>query len=88
MTKKDKLYARIRNSQKNVRFQDFQALLVYFGFQLIRTRGSHYLYQHPQLEEVMNIQQMKDGRAKSYQVRQFLKLIEQYGLELGSSDNE
>lgn len=88
MTKKAKLYARIRNSQKNVRFADFQSLLEYFGFALVRSRGSHQLYQHRDVDEVMNIQPMKDGRAKAYQVRQFLKLVEQYNLSLGDNDNE
>ena len=88
MTKKEKLYARIRNSQKNVRFADFQSLLEYFGFELVRSRGSHQLYQRPDVDDVMNIQPMKDGRAKAYQVRQFLKLVEQYNLALEDDSNE
>lgn len=82
MSKRERLYKRISNSQHNVRFQDFCMLLVYFGFRLVRTRGSHHLYQHRELEEVMNVQPMKDNQAKAYQVRQFLKLVETHHLSL------
>jgi predicted RNA binding protein YcfA (HicA-like mRNA interferase family) len=54
----------------------------YFGFILVRTRGSHHLYQHPKIEDVMNVQPQKDMTAKSYQVQQFLKLIDIHQLRL------
>jgi predicted RNA binding protein YcfA (HicA-like mRNA interferase family) len=82
MGKKAKLYARIKNNQKNVRFKDFCTLMTYFGFVLERVRGSHHLYQHEQVTEVMNVQATKDDLAKAYQVRQFLKLVDNYGLRL------
>jgi len=82
MSKKEKLYARINTNQKNVRFQDFCMLMEYFSFVLARVRGSHHLYQHPEVEEVMNVQPTKDNLAKAYQVRQFLKLVDIYNLQL------
>ena len=54
----------------------------YFGFVLVRVRGSHHLYQHSEIEEVMNVQPTKDNLAKAYQVRQFLKLIDSHNLSL------
>ena len=88
MTKRERLYQRVRNNQHNVRFADFCTLLVYFGFQLVRTRGSHHLYQHPDLDEVMNIQPTGDNLAKAYQVRQFLKLVEAHHLSLARGAEE
>lgn len=82
MTKKEKLFQRVKQSSKNVRFQDFCTLMVYFGFIEIRVRGSHHLYQHPAVEDVMNVQPQKDSTAKSYQVQQFLKLIEIHQLRM------
>ena len=82
MSKKGKLYARIRNNQKNVRFQDFCALMVYFGFALVRISGSHHLYHHPGIKRVMNVQPKTNNLAKDYQVREFLKMVETYNLKL------
>jgi predicted RNA binding protein YcfA (HicA-like mRNA interferase family) len=88
MGKKERLYARIINSQKNVRFQDFCTLLEYFGFVRVRVRGSHHLYQHPDIDELMNVQPKKDGLAKAYQVRQFLKLLASHDLQLEDEPDE
>jgi len=85
MVKKEKLYQRVKNSQSNVRFKDFCTLIEAFGFVLARTRGSHHIYQHPDLPEIMNIQPKKDRLAKAYQVKQFLKLVAEHNLQLNDS---
>lgn len=58
--------------------------MTYFGFERIRVQGSHHLYQHAGIEEVMNVQPTKDNLAKAYQVRQFLELVARYNLRLKS----
>jgi predicted RNA binding protein YcfA (HicA-like mRNA interferase family) len=52
-----------------------------FGFQLARINGSHHIFSHPGVNELVNIQNVR-GEAKPYQVRQFLKLVESYNLQL------
>jgi predicted RNA binding protein YcfA (HicA-like mRNA interferase family) len=52
-----------------------------FGFQLSRTDGSHHIFAHPDIPELVNLQEVK-GQAKPYQMRQFLKLIERHSLRL------
>jgi predicted RNA binding protein YcfA (HicA-like mRNA interferase family) len=52
-----------------------------FGFRLARVRGSHHVFSHPDIPELINIQDV-DGQAKPYQVRQFLKLVERHDLQL------
>jgi predicted RNA binding protein YcfA (HicA-like mRNA interferase family) len=52
-----------------------------FGFRLARVRGSHHVFSHPDIPELINIQEV-DGQAKPYQVRQFLKLVERHDLQL------
>ncbi len=52
-----------------------------FGFRLSRTEGSHHIFVHPDIAELVNLQEVK-GQAKPYQMRQFLKLIERYSLKL------
>lgn len=69
----------------NVRFADIQNLVGAFGFQLARRRGSHHVYTHPDLPELLNLQDVR-GEAKPYQIRQLLRVVERYNLEL--EDNE
>ena len=66
---------------QNVRFSDMIDLVEGFGFRLDRTRGSHYLFVHPDVPEVLNLQP-EGGQAKAYQIRQFLRLIEEHELRL------
>ncbi len=52
------------------------------GFELRRVSGSHHVYVHPDVPELINLQ-AAHGQAKPYQVRQLLRLVERYdpGLE-------
>ena len=80
MTRIDKLYAKLlANSRSAMRFGDFEKLLRAFGFEHNRTKGSHMIWVHPKLPRPFPIQ--PDGKdAKSYQVREFLELVEEHGL--------
>jgi predicted RNA binding protein YcfA (HicA-like mRNA interferase family) len=80
--KKRKLLKKVLANPKNVRFGDIITLIEAFGFQLARVTGSHHIFEHAGLPEIVNIQNRK-GKAKAYQVRQFLELVEQHNLELG-----
>ena len=66
---------------RNVRFRDMTGLVEGFGFRLARTSGSHHIYAHPRIPELVNLQEVA-GEAKAYQIRQFLRLVERYNLEL------
>ena len=52
-----------------------------FGFRLDRVSGSHHIFVHEAIPELVNLQEVK-GEAKPYQIRQFLRLIERYNLKL------
>ncbi|MDI9635177.1 type II toxin-antitoxin system HicA family toxin [Geitlerinema splendidum] len=75
MSKKQKLLQQVLNNPKNVSFKDMVSLVEAFGFTLARVNGSHHIFTHPDIPERVNIQSVK-GNAKSYQVRQFLTLVE------------
>ncbi|MBO0749437.1 MAG: type II toxin-antitoxin system HicA family toxin [Porphyrobacter sp.] len=80
MTRIDKLYARLlANPGQFLAFRDFVALIEAFGFRLSRTKGSHSSYVHPDCPRLLVIQP-KGKEAKRYQVREFLDMIEEYGL--------
>jgi predicted RNA binding protein YcfA (HicA-like mRNA interferase family) len=79
---KRKLLEKVLASPKNVQFSDMISLVEAFGFRLSRVRGSHFIFAHPRIPELVNLQE-KNGKAKPYQIRQFLELVEQYDLRLG-----
>lgn len=61
------------------------SLVEAFGFFLSRTSGSHHIFTHPEISELVNLQEA-DGKAKPYQIRQFLRLVERYNLRLGDEE--
>ncbi len=77
-----KLLRKVLGSTDNLRFGDMVKLVEAFGFRLVRVNGSHRIFEHPNMRELINLQDRK-GKAKPYQIRQFLDLIEQYNLDLG-----
>jgi predicted RNA binding protein YcfA (HicA-like mRNA interferase family) len=81
MTAKRKILQKILAGSKNVRFSDMIGLVEGFGFRLFRREGSHHIFVHPDIPEIVNLQEVK-GQAKPYQMRQFLKLVERYSLKL------
>ncbi len=73
---------RLSISQTNVRFADLIRLVRALGFVLDRTRGSHQIWIHTRHRDaVLNLQPDR-GQAKPYQVKQLLKLVEEYNLRL------
>ena len=76
-----KLLRKVLSGSKNIRFGDLVKLAEGFGFRLARTEGSHHIMVHPDVPRPLNLQKV-GGQAKPYQVRQFLKAVEQYNLSL------
>ncbi len=66
---------------RNVAFGDMINLVEGFGFKPARVTGSHHIFTHPTIQELVNLQEVK-GEAKPYQIRQFLRLVERYNLKL------
>jgi predicted RNA binding protein YcfA (HicA-like mRNA interferase family) len=70
-----------RGDVRNVRFADLCRLVEALGFQCRRVRGSHHVFAHSDVPELINLQEV-GGQAKPYQVRQLLRLVERYDLTL------
>lgn len=81
MATKRKILQKILAGSKNIRFSDMIELVEGFGFRLSRTDGSHHIFVHPDIPELVNLQEVQ-GQAKPYQMRQFLRLIERHSLRL------
>ena len=79
--KKRKLLQRLLSGSKNIRFSDASSCAEAFGFRLSRINGDHHIYVHPEVPELINLQNVS-GKAKPYQVKQLLQIIERYNLHL------
>lgn len=72
MTKKEKLWKKAQENPQNLTFKEFETLLRQTGWILSRQQGSHRLWCSPNGQS-LPIQPRKDGKAKNYQVQQFIK---------------
>jgi hypothetical protein len=81
-----RLLARVvRGDLANVSFSDMRRLVEAFGFEPRRTGGSHHVFAHPDVPELLNLQEVR-GQAKPYQIRQFLRLVERYALSMEAEE--
>jgi predicted RNA binding protein YcfA (HicA-like mRNA interferase family) len=76
-----KIYEKLIQGSRNVRFEDLCKVVEAFGYSHDRTRGSHRIYEHPQATRPLNLQNYR-GQAKPYQIRQFLRDVEEFQLSL------
>ena len=81
MSKKRKLLDKVLSASRNIQFDDLVTLVEAFGFSLSRINGSHHIFTHPNIPELINLQN-RNGKAIPYQIRQFLILIEKYSLTM------
>jgi predicted RNA binding protein YcfA (HicA-like mRNA interferase family) len=76
-----KTLQKVLAGSKNIRFADMTGMVEAFGFRLVRRKGSHHIYSYPNVAELVNLPEVS-GDAKPYQIRQFMKLVEKYNLQL------
>ena len=77
--KKRKLYEELKRNPKNIRFQKICKIAEVFGFKKRKGKGSHHIFIHPYVKELLNFQNVS-GKAKPYQVKQLINIIVKYGL--------
>ena len=74
---KNEIYEELKRNPKNVRFEILCKAAELVGFRFRGGKGSHRIYVKDGIREMLNFQNVK-GKAKPYQVKQFLKIIEIY----------
>ncbi len=79
MGKGEESYRRLKENPKDVRFEELCRAAELFGFRFRGGRGSHRIHVKEGIREMLNFQDV-GGKAKPYQVRQFIKIVEKYGL--------
>lgn len=62
-----KINSKVLDGETIIRFAEMCRLVEAFGFKLDRITGSHQIYVHPNVQELMNLQEVK-GKAKPYQI--------------------
>lgn len=66
-------------SDKNIRFGELRKLMLSLRFDE-RIKGDHHIFSKADITEIMNLQPLKDGKAKAYQVKQVRSIILKYKL--------
>ena len=72
MTQREKLLHKAINNPRGLSFEDFQSLLRAARWIFDHQRGSHQIWYSPTGHR-LSIQTGRDGKAKTYQVEQFIK---------------
>jgi hypothetical protein len=72
-------------SDKNIRFEDLKKLPTSLGFDC-RIKGDHHILSKDGIAEIVNLQPLKDGKSKSYQVKQVRTMIIKYKLHREGQD--
>jgi predicted RNA binding protein YcfA (HicA-like mRNA interferase family) len=85
MTKKQKIIDKLLSgiSDNNINFSDLVNLMDNLGFHY-RVKGSHHIFYKEFIDEIINIQPLKDNKVKPYQVKQIRNLILKYQLTIVS----
>ena len=79
--RRHRLLQKLLSGSKHIRFTEAVACAEAFGFRLSRVHGSHHIYIHANVPELLNLQNVH-GQAKPYQIKQLLRLIERYNLPM------
>ena len=77
---KTKLLEALKQDVKNLRFERLCSIAEKFGFRFRGGKGSHRIFVKDGIRDILNFQNA-GGKAKPYQVRQLIKLIEDHGLD-------
>lgn len=74
MTKKERLFERIKNNPRNVRFSDLRSLLKEEDFLLERITGSHHIFKKDKYIFVIPVH---NDKVKTVYVKKVIELIDE-----------
>ena len=80
-----KALRKILSGSKNVRFKEAIGIAEAFGFKLDRISGGHHIFVHLEIPDLLNLQNIK-GKAKPYQLKQLLRIIEKHNLQMENAE--
>ncbi len=74
MTKKEKLFEKIKNNPKNVSFSEITKLLLDENFILERVSGSHHIFKK---DDIIFVIPMHQNKVKTIYVKRVIEIIEE-----------
>ena len=83
--KASKLLRKLKQSRNNVSFDDFESCILSMGFTKKGVSGSHHTFVKDGVKELINIQCV-NGKAKPYQIAQFLRILKHYDIDKEEAD--
>jgi len=75
MSSRDKLLARMRQNPRDWRIEDLEALAQHFGLSVRKTGGSHVIFYHPDLPELLSVPARRP--IKPVYLRRFVSMIDE-----------
>lgn len=78
MSRDKKLLEAIRNNPNDVRYDDVLRAAELIGFTITGGAGSHQTKARPGEPTQLNFQRISNGRAKPYQVKQLIQMLDKY----------
>lgn len=75
MSSRDKLLIRMRANPRDWRIEDLEALAVHFGISVRKPGGSHAVFFHPALPEMLSVPARRP--IKPVYVRRFLSMLDE-----------
>jgi hypothetical protein len=72
-------------SDKNIKFSELRNLILSMGFEE-RIKGDHHIFTKAGVPEILNLQPLRNGMAKAYQVKQIRSIILRYKLHKEGED--
>ena len=72
-------------SDRNIRFSELRNLILSLAFDE-RIKGDHHIFTKAGVVEIINLQPLKGGRAKAYQVKHLRSIILRYKLHKEGED--
>jgi len=70
-----------------VSFDNLQKVLEDFGFEVIRSKGSHFAFRHPNLNELF-VLPYKKPHVKPEYVEQFISIVDTVLASLGDEEDD
>lgn len=88
MSKRDKLRRKLKNNPIGVNYATIETLLLSYGFDWLRTTGSHRLFRHPAHPTVKIIIPVHGNHVKPAYVREIIRILDTYfpEYEMGGDD--
>lgn len=75
MTKLEKLVESFLSNSNDFKFSDVEKVLSAFGFEEVRSKGSHHMFRHPDGREPLSIPK-KGKKVKKTYIKRIVQLLE------------